>query len=134
MSRVADINVEPAVPIDIRHDHAGAPLLFGGGEACSCRDVFELPVAFVEVEFITPHVGGEKNVGESVVIDISDGYAAAVIEVAIAENIEVGFVLYIIGKVDARIVHQLKEGWGSGLWVLAGGSQQEEDGEPFIDS
>lgn len=108
MSGVADIDVEPTVAVDVRHDDAGAPLLFGGGEPCLFRNVLKMPVAFVEIELIGPHIGGEEYVGEAVVVDVADGYAAAIVEVAIVDNVGGIGVDYFIDEIDAGVGHPLE--------------------------
>jgi hypothetical protein len=105
MAGITDIDVEPAVIIDIYHGDAGAPHAILS-EAGFIGDILELEVAFVEVELIAAHVGGEEDIGESVVVDIADGYAAAVVKIAEEEAIVKSPVLYIVREVDTGIIHQ----------------------------
>jgi len=109
MPGVADIDIEPAVVIDIYEHHACAPHAVLA-EACLVGDVFEMKVAFVEIKFIGPHVGGEEDVGEAVVVDVPDGDAAAVVEVAEEEAVVEFAIFYIVLEVDASIFFQLEQG------------------------
>jgi hypothetical protein len=104
MAGVTDIDVEPAVVVDVYHGDPGAPHTILA-EAGFVGDIFELEVALVEVQLIAAHIGGEEDIGEPVVVDIADGYAAAVVKIAEEEAIVQFAVLYIIHKVDTGIIH-----------------------------
>ena len=62
MPGVADIDIEPAIVVDVHEHHACTPHAVLA-EAGLVRDVFEVKVAFVEIKFIVRHVGGEEDVG-----------------------------------------------------------------------
>jgi hypothetical protein len=117
MSGVANIDVEPAVIIDVDECNAGAPhaILFQAGLCC---DVFELEVAFVQIEFVIAHIGSEQYVGESIIIEIADGYAAAVVKVAEKKTIFRLVVDDAIVKIDAGVFHQVEE--LGGVFAAAG--------------
>jgi hypothetical protein len=106
---VADIDIEPSIVIDIYEHDAGAPHAVLA-EAGLVGDVFEVKVAFVEIELIRSHVGSEEDVGEAVVVDIPDGDAAAVVEVAKEEAVIELAILYIVLEVNACIFLQLEQG------------------------
>jgi hypothetical protein len=104
---IADVDIEPAVIVDIDENRAGTPhaiLLeprFGG-------DVFELEITFIEIEFIGAHVGRKEDVGETIVIDIADGDPAAVIEVPEKEAIVEALIDDLVIEVNAGVFHQLE--------------------------
>ena len=106
---VADIDIEPAVVIDVGEYDAGAPhaVLFESGFA---GDVFEFPVAFIEKEFVVAHVGREEDIGEAVVVDVADGYAAAVVEVAEEETVVFFPIFDGIGEFDTGVFLELEQG------------------------
>jgi hypothetical protein len=104
---IADVDIEPAVIVDIDENRAGTPhaiLLeprFGG-------DVFELEITFIEIEFIGAHVGRKEDVGETIVIDIADGDPAAVIEVPEKEAIVEALIDDLVIEVNAGVFHKLE--------------------------
>ncbi len=118
MTGVADIDVQPAVVIDVYEYYSCAPhaVLTEAGFA---GDIFELEIAFIEIELIAGHVGGEEDIGEAVVVDVADGYAAAVVEVTKEEAVVQSAVMHIIFKMDACVLFQLEEGCG-GRRVITG--------------
>jgi len=79
-------------------------------DACAGGDVFELEIPFIEVEFVLAHVGGEEDVGQAVVVDIADGYAAAIVEIAEEEAVLVFAVFDFVVEVDAGVCLQFEEG------------------------
>jgi len=106
---IAHEDIQPAVVVDIDHNHASAPGV-GVGYAGFICNVFEFEIAFVKIEFITTHIGREVNIGQSVVVDIADGTAGAVVKISVTENIELGGILRFVGEVDTRVFHQTKPG------------------------
>jgi hypothetical protein len=131
MARVADVDIEPAVAVDVGHDGAGAPHAILA-EAGFCGDIFEVEAAFVEIEFVLTHVGGEEDIGESVVVDVADGYAAAIVEVAEEEAVGEFAVDYFVVEIDAGIVEEGEELTGL-LIVMTGAKEtgQEERNDEF---
>jgi len=105
---IADEDIKPAIVVHIGHDHTGAPIVLGT-ETRFGGNVFELPVAFIEEEFIWAHVGGEEYIGPAVIIDITDGGTAAVVKVAVAEDVEVGTVMDIVAELNAGLLHLREE-------------------------
>ena len=96
---VADVDVEPAVRIDVGHRHAGTP---GGLSryAGPLGHVLELHVPPVEEEAVIYPVTAQVDVGQSVVVDVTQGHAAAVVEVAVGVDVEVLVEVERIGEVD----------------------------------
>ena len=100
---VADIDVEPAVGIYIGHGDTGAPDLCSG-HTCFFGDVFKNKIAFVEIEFVLVLVGGEVNIRQAVIVDVADGYAATVVEVAVGKYVELLLVDNLVYKADSGYV------------------------------
>jgi len=126
MARIADVDIEPAVVVDVHEHGAGAP------HAVLCEagmggNVFEMKVAFIEIELIVTHIGCKEDVGEAIVIEIANGNAAAVVEIPKEEAVLQFLILHFIVKVDARVIHQLEE---SGiLLVVAAGTKDDTEKE-----
>ncbi len=95
-----NINIEPAIVIDIYHYNSGTPILLVN-KSRLLRNIFKLPITFVFIKLVGAHIGRKKNICESIIIDITNGYASAVIKIAVGKNIEVFCICYIIGKVNA---------------------------------
>jgi len=55
---------------------------------CIFRDVFKLHIAFIKIKTILLHVSRKKNVLQSIIVDIADGYTTTIIKIAIGVNIE----------------------------------------------
>src|SRR6185437_6707188 len=129
VGRAADIDVEVAVAVDIDHGGAGAPALCSR-DAAFFRDVFEGAVAFVEEQAIVDHVAGQEDIGQAVVVDIADGYSAAVVEIDIIEDVEGFAVEEGILEVDAGVVF-VEPGKEGGIvgGVTAGGEDSEKGEE-----
>jgi len=125
---VADEDVEPAIVVNVGHNDAGTPVTLGA-EACFGGDVFELPVAFVEIEFIGAHVGGEENIGPTIVIDITDSGAATVIKITVAEDVEVGTVPDLIAESDAGLFHLCEQ--RILLFTGMAGSEDQQGGAEY---
>ena len=120
VARVADVDIQPAVIVDIDEYDAGAPHAvlpesgFGGS-------ILEVKISFVEIDLIIAHIGGEHDVGKAVVIQIADGYAAAVVKIAKEKAVFQFVVDYFVIEIDAGVVHQFeKSRW---LFVSAGGAK-----------
>jgi len=112
--------------VDIHEHGAGAPhaVLFKTGMG---GDVLELEVAFVEIKLVLSHIGGEEDVGETIVVEIANGYAAAVVEVPEEEAVVQLLVHHFIIEVDAGIIHELEK--AGSLWVFAAGTKDNEEKE-----
>ena len=50
------------------------------------------------------HVGGEEDIGQAVVVDIADGYAAAVVEIAEEEAVVEFAVFDFVVEMDAGAI------------------------------
>jgi len=76
------------------------------------------------------HVAGEEDIGQAVVVDIADGYSAAVVEIDIIEDVEGFAVEEGILEVDAGVVF-VEPGKEGGIvgGVTAGGEDSEKGEE-----
>ena len=83
-----------------------------------------MEIAFVEVDLIIPHIGGEDDVGEAVVVQVADGNAAAVVEIAEEEAVFKFVVDDLVIEVDTGMVHEFEE--AGRLFVPAGEAEQYE--------
>jgi hypothetical protein len=126
MPGIADIDIEPSIVIDIYEYHACAPhaVLV---EAGLVGDVLEVKVAFVEIKLIRSHVGGEEDVGETVVVDVPEADATAVVEVAEEETIIELTIFYIIFEMDACIFFQLEQGGSVGGMITGGKEKRSQE-------
>src|SRR5690606_40443015 len=64
---VTDVNIDKAIPVDVRHSDACLPSCLACHASLS-RDVPELEVPFVQVKDIGTHVGCEVDVVEAIVV------------------------------------------------------------------
>jgi hypothetical protein len=125
VARVAYIDVEPSVGIQVDEYHAGAPLGFGA-KAGFCRDVFEAKATLVAEEFVRPLVGGEEDLRKAIVVEVPSGDAPSVVEVAVLEDVErLGFGECVL-ELDTRVIHTGEEGV---LRHLGAGRGEEQRGK-----
>lgn len=103
IARVANIDVEQTVGVQIHHDDPGAPE-FCADHARLFRDIFKLKIAFVEVQLVLAHVGSKEHIGKAVVVHVADGHAAAVVEIAVTEDVEIFGILDFVNEGDAGFV------------------------------
>src|SRR5690242_859184 len=99
---ITNKDVEPAIVIDIHHHHTCAELELIS-KSCFGRNIFKLEIAFIKVKFIAALVGRKKDIGQSIIIDITDRHAAAIIKITVVKNIDGIVVLYMIDKIDPCI-------------------------------
>ena len=120
---IADVDIQPAVVVDVDEDCAGAPhaVLV---EARLRGNVFKMEIAFIEIEFVASHVRREENIREAVVVDVADGNPAAVVEVPEKEAIVQPLISDLVVEFDAGILHQFEKRRGAGGFVLAGGAEK----------
>jgi hypothetical protein len=118
---IADIDIQPPVVVDIDQHDAGAPHAVLP-EPGFCGGVFEMEIAFIEIDLIIAHIGRENDVGKAVIIQIADGYAAAVIKIAEEKAIFQLVVDHLVIEIDAGVVHQFEK--GRRLFLPAGGAKR----------
>ena len=93
-----DINVQPAVPVYIRHDASGIPTAFAKHSGL-LTDVFELQISFVQVELVWPLVSGKEKIRQAVIVDVSDRDSTPVVVVQIIQDADVLVRKEVIAKV-----------------------------------
>ena len=72
-------------------------------------NILKLPPTLVQVKFVRAHIGGKENLGQPIIVQITNGNATPIVEIAIAENIEVGGIGNIIFKMDPGIIEKSKQ-------------------------
>ena len=60
-----------------------------------------LKSSFIQKELVLPHIGGQVNVGQVVIIDIPYSNTTAIIKIAILEDVEVLLVFNGVDEVDS---------------------------------
>ena len=113
IARIAHINVEPAIGIDVYHHDAGTPFI-GFGNARRLGGICKTKAAFVDVQFVGTHVGGKNQVGQVVVVYVANGHTTAVVKIAVAKNVEIFVVGNVVGERYAGAIgrHQGKQCFG----------------------
>jgi hypothetical protein len=89
VARVPDVDVEPPVCIDVDEGDARRPGPFAG-DPCPSRYVREAEPALVQVESVLPQVRGKHQLRKPVAREVPQRHAAAVVEVAVLEDVLVG--------------------------------------------
>jgi len=95
-----NVEIRPAVGVHVCHSHPTAPAL-RRPRIAPFRYIFELEVAFVEVECIGYSVAGEVQVRSLIAVKVRHGNAAAVVHKLEVENIESIVFRYVVGEIEA---------------------------------
>ena len=98
---IAYVDVQPAVSIDVGHTYTSRPG-FAAIYPCLLGYVFELPIAFIEVEAILFHVGGKIDVDQTVVVDVTQGHTTPVVKIAVGVDVEIVVKMQLIDKINTR--------------------------------
>ena len=106
---VADVEVEPAVAVHVGESDAGGPAL--AVQAGFRGDVAEAELPLVQVQPGAAEIRGEHDFGEPVAAHVPQRHPAAVVEVAVGEDVQLGGGGEAILEVDAGV---------------AGGQQREQ--------
>ena len=99
---VADVDVEQSIAIDVGHGYSSGPGSFAANTGF-VGDVPELKVALVDVELIPVQVRGEHHLGQAIPIEVAYRHAAAVVEIAVGEDVHLGRVFDAIDESDPRV-------------------------------
>jgi hypothetical protein len=83
----AHVEVLPAVPVDVDHGHAGAPVAVPPYVRL-VGHVLKFQVALVEVQLVGHHVAGKVNVGPAVVVEVADADAPTVVNVFFRQDVK----------------------------------------------
>ena len=97
-TRITDINIQPAIIIDIHHGHAGTPHTILTESGLS-RYILKTHPAFIQVQFILPHITGQNHIGQAIIIDIAQSYPSAIIKVAETETVVRFIINHGIGEI-----------------------------------
>ena len=120
---IADIDIQQPVRVDVCHHHTGAPFSLLP-EPCLLRYVFKPEISFVEEQLVGSHIGREEYVHQTVIIDVAGGHTGTVVEIPVAENVEVPGIADGIGETYPGVRHFREE--LCRLPLLAGGEQCQE--------
>src|SRR5664279_3512326 len=107
MSRIANINIQPPVVVDICKNDSGTPhaILF---KTRFISYVFKLPISFIQIELITAHIRSHENIRKSVVVNISDGHPTPIVKIPEKKAVIQSAVLHIILKMNPRRINQFE--------------------------
>jgi len=83
---VADIYIQPPIAININHAHTGGPVM-GSGHSGAPGHIPKPEITAIQEQLIGLLVGDEVHVRPAITVDISDRHTAAVIIVAIPEDV-----------------------------------------------
>jgi hypothetical protein len=100
IARFANVDIKPSIAIHISKGYACAPHArrFQSG---FIGNVFEFKVALVQVEPVGLLVSTKKEIGQAIIINVTDAYATAVVKIPIGVNIESIVVHNIVGEVNS---------------------------------
>ena len=107
------VNVEPAVLVDINKCNTAVPLSIVKSHEIS-SNILKLKIPFVQIYPGRYLVAGKDDILESVIIEVSDPNACAVINIFKVHNVQRILIVDHVGKGDAGLVRvqQLKTGFG----------------------
>jgi len=83
----AYVDVVESVSVHVYYSHAVVPAV-AATDACGFTDVFEFPIAPVQVQFVFVVAAAEEKIFLAVLVKISNPYAAAVIDVLVGQDVE----------------------------------------------
>ena len=97
-----NINVQPAIAIDIGHHTAAVPaaLAFNSG---SGTYVFELEFPLIQIQLVRTLIGSKKQIGKTVVVDVTNRHAPAVVVVQIIQNANVLVWEQVVAKINPAL-------------------------------
>src|SRR5580692_4134373 len=100
MAYSADIDIQEAVVVDVDDGDACGPAIVFGNPGFS-GNIFEMQVAFIQVEPVGPLVGCEEQVDLPVVVEVAGAYPAAVVVIHVIEYVELASWVQAIAEVKA---------------------------------
>jgi hypothetical protein len=62
-----------------------------------------MEIALVQVEPVGKHIGRKENIRQPIIVDVSDGDTAAIVKIAVGEDVELLIVSEVIRKIDLRL-------------------------------
>jgi hypothetical protein len=113
LARIANVNIEKTIAIDIRHRHARFPR-HGANHAGLLCNILEFEIALIEVQFIGLHIGSEVNIIEAIVVDIANGHPSPIEKILVREHIRFGRLDELVSERDAGNIrrHRLEKRLG----------------------
>ncbi len=84
---LTNVNVTESIAVNVGECDAGTPDA-GARYPCLVCNVFELKISSIEIKFIVGLIAGEVHVQQTIVIDIANGYAGAIVKITICVRIE----------------------------------------------
>ena len=84
---ITNINIQESITIHVCHYHARIPFI-GLFDTRFFRNIFKLKIAFIQIQFIGSHVGSKENIGQTIVVNITNGNASAIIKITVIENVK----------------------------------------------
>jgi hypothetical protein len=122
---ITDIDVQPAVVVYVYEDYTGAPhaVLHDAGSFCN---VLKFEISFIDVELIFGLISRKENIWQAVIIDIPDGYAAAIIKIPEQETVFQLTVDDLVIKIHAGIFDEIKQSRFAFLQSAGSGAKKEE--------
>jgi hypothetical protein len=105
---ITDINIQPAVVVDINQYNTGTPLFFCR-KTGSFRNIFKLKIPFVEVELVASLVGSKKNIRQPVIVEVADGNTAAIIKIPVIEHIETAVLREFVLEMNGAVFNQAEQ-------------------------
>ena len=83
----AYVDIQKTISVYVCHGNSGGPICMTG-HSCSLCNILEGEMPFVKVQFIASRIGSEIDVGQTVIIDITDDYTGPVIEIQVIQDAE----------------------------------------------
>ena len=105
-SRIADIDIEQAIAIDIDHGGAGLPSVISSRHTRARRNIFEFEITLVDEELRGSLVTGNEYIRQSIVIQITHRHTVAIVIVLVGEH--------VVFRTFGDIVYELDTGLGRG--------------------
>jgi len=92
-----NVDIKPAIAVYIYEYNTRIPfvILYYPGLV---TDIIKFKIAFIEIQFINPCIRGKKNIGKSIVINITNSYSTTVIKVSKKKTVIKPAIFYIILK------------------------------------
>src|SRR5690606_34705437 len=97
----ADIDIEKSILIYVCECHTGVPLAIAR-DSRFFRYIFESKVAAIKVKSVWHHVAAEKDVGETIVIEIAHCHTCTVVHILYGEDVDRVSFQYCVFKIDTR--------------------------------
>jgi hypothetical protein len=120
----ADINIRPAVIVDIDYGYPVAPSPRARDPGPVCY-VFESKVSTVEIKFVGDNTTGKIKIGKPVPVEVTDPYAAAIVQELQIDRVDRIVFNHPVVEINARMRGRdlFEQGW---MRVAAGQDNKEQ--------